>query len=184
MNALGFHIPGMFDKVLDIENCGLQDDLGTRIRNAVRNFCLEHGYTFFDLRNGSGLMRTLIIRNSSIGEWMVNVVFYEDDKEKREQLMCFLSDEFPEITSLVYMINQKANDTVFDREVFVWKGRDYIIEEMEGLRFRVGPKSFFQTNSEQAYHLYEVVRDFAQLTGKSGCMTSISHRHHCQFCGR
>jgi len=165
MDALGFHIPGMFDKVLDIEKCWLQDDLANQIRNAVRSFCLEHGYTFFDLRNQHGLMRTLLIRNSSIGEWMVIVVFYEDDTEKRAPLMDFIAATFPQITSLLYIINRKANDTITDQEVLVWKGRDYIVEEMEGLQFRIGPKSFYQTNSEQAYHLYLVARRFAQLTG-------------------
>lgn len=166
MNALGFHIPGMYDKVLDIQKCWLQDDLANRIRNSVRGYCLEHGYSFFDLRNQGGLMRTLLIRNSSIGEWMVIVVFFEDDREKIERLMGYLASEFPQITSLLYIINQKANDTITDQEVLVWKGRDHIIEEMEGLQFRIGPKSFYQTNSEQAHHLYEVARSFAQLTGE------------------
>lgn len=165
MNALGFHIPGMFDKVLDIDKCWLQDDLSNEIRNSVRSFCVDHGYSFFDLRNQNGLMRTLLIRNSSLGEWMVIVVFFEDDPEKREQLMNHLAAQFPQITSLLYIINQKANDTITDQEVVVWKGRDHIIEEMEGLQFRIGPKSFYQTNSEQAHHLYEVARSFAQLTG-------------------
>lgn len=165
MNAVGFHIPGMFDKVLDIDKCWLMDDLANQIRNSIRSFCLENGYTFFDLRNQNGLMRTLMIRNSSIGEWMVIVVFYEDDQEKREKLMEYLAQQFPQITALLYIINQKANDTITDQEVLVWKGRDYIIEEMEGLQFRIGPKSFYQTNSEQAYHLYQVARNFAQLTG-------------------
>ena len=166
MNALGFHIPGMYDKVLDIEKCWLQDDLANHIRNSIRGYCLEHGYSFFDLRNQAGLMRTLLIRNSSIGEWMVIVVFYEDDREKVEGLMGYLANEFPQITSLLYIINSKANDTITDQEVLVWKGRDHIIEEMEGLQFRIGPKSFYQTNSEQAHHLYEVARSFAQLTGE------------------
>lgn len=166
MNALGFHIPGMYDKVLDIEKCWLQDDLANHIRNSIRGYCLEHGYSFFDLRNQAGLMRTLLIRNSSIGEWMVIVVFYEDDREKIEGLMGYLANEFPQITSLLYIINSKANDTITDQEVLVWKGRDHIIEEMEGLQFRIGPKSFYQTNSEQAHHLYEVARTFAQLTGE------------------
>ena len=165
MNALGFHIPGMFDKVLDIDKCWLQDDLANQIRNSIRSFCLEQGYSFFDLRNQQGLMRTLLIRNSSIGEWMVVVVFFEDNREKRERLMSYIADWFPQITSLLYIINQKANDTITDQEVVTWKGRDYIEEEMEDLRFRIGPKSFYQTNSEQAYHLYEVARSFAQLTG-------------------
>ena len=166
MNALGFHIPGMYDKVLDIQKCWLQDDLANRIRNSVRGYCLEYDYSFFDLRNQGGLMRTLLIRNSSIGEWMVIVVFFEDDREKIEGLMDYLASEFPQITSLLYIINQKANDTITDQEVLVWKGRDHIIEEMEGLQFRIGPKSFYQTNSEQAHHLYELARSFAQLTGE------------------
>lgn len=165
MNALGFHIPGMFDKVLDIDKCWLQDDLSNRIRNAVRKFCLENGYPFFDLRNQTGLMRTLIIRNSSIGEWMVIVAFYEDDKEKREKLMDFIAGEFPQITALLYIVNRKANDTITDQEVITWHGRDHIYEEMEGLRFKIGAKSFFQTNSGQAYNLYKVARDFARLSG-------------------
>ena len=165
MNALGFHIPGMFDKVLDINKCWLQDDLSNQIRNAVREFCLQNDYTFFDLRNQNGLMRTLIVRNTSIGEWMLIVVFYEDDAEKREKLLNFIADKFPQLTSLLYIINQKANDTITDQEVLVWSGRDYIVEEMEGLKFKIGPKSFYQTNSRQAYNLYKIARDFAGLSG-------------------
>ncbi len=165
MNSLGFHIPGMFDKVLDIHKCWLQDDRSNQIRNGIREFCLENNYSFFDLRNQHGLMRTLMIRNSSIGEWMVIVVFYENDEEKREKLMEFIAAEFPWITSLQYVVNQKANDTIFDQEVVTWSGQGYITEEMEGLRFKIGPKSFYQTNSEQTYHLYEVARQFARLEG-------------------
>ena len=165
MNALGFHIPGMFDKVLDIDKCWLQDDLSNQIRNAVREFCLQNDYSFFDLRNQTGLMRTLIIRNTSIGEWMVIVVFYEDDAEKREKLLNFIADKFPQITSLLYIINQKANDTITDQEVICWKGREYIVEEMERLKFKIGPKSFYQTNSRQAYNLYKIAREFAGLSG-------------------
>lgn len=165
MDALGFHIPGMFDKVLDIKKCWLQDDRSNLLRNGIRAFCLENGYSFFDLRNQSGLMRTLMIRNTSIGEWMVIVVFYEDDLEKRTKLMDYIGETFPWVTSLLYVINQKANDTIGDQEVITWKGQDYITEEMEGLRFKIGPKSFYQTNSEQAHHLYEVARRFAQLEG-------------------
>lgn len=165
LSALGFHIPGMFDKVLDIKKCWLMDDLHNDIRNSVREFCLNNKYTFFDLRNQEGLMRTLIIRNTSIGEWMVIVVFYEDDEEKREKLMNHIKAEFPQITSLLYIINQKANDTITDQEVITWSGRDHIFEEMEGLKFKIGPKSFYQTNSEQAYHLYEIARGFAELSG-------------------
>ena len=164
-NAVGFHIPGMFDKVLDINKCWLMDDLQNNIRNSVRKFCLDNDYSFFDLRNQEGLMRTLVVRNTSIGEWMVIVVFYEDDLEKRERLMKFIENEYPRLTSLLYIINQKANDTITDQEVIVWSGRDHIFEEMEGLKFKIGPKSFFQTNSEQAYHLYEIAREFAQLSG-------------------
>ena len=165
MNALGFHIPGMFDKVLDINKCWLMDDLSNKIRNSIRKFCLENDYSFFDLRNQSGLIRNLIIRNTSTGEWMIIVVFYEDDIVKREKLMGFIETEFPQITSLLYIINQKANDTITDQEVITWSGRDHIFEEMEGLKFKIGPKSFYQTNSEQAYHLYEIAREFAQLNG-------------------
>ncbi len=165
MNGLGFHIPGMFDKVLDIDKCWLQDDLSNQIRNAIRTFCLQNEYSFFDLRAQHGLMRTLIIRNSSIGEWMVMVVFYEDNPKKRERLLNFINEKFPQITSLLYIINQKANDTITDQEVITWSGRDCIYEEMEGLRFKIGPKSFYQTNSEQAYNLYKIARRFAQLSG-------------------
>lgn len=165
MNALGFHIPEMFDKVLDINKCWLQEDLSNQIRNSIREFCLQNGYSFFDLREQHGLMRTLIIRNTSIGEWMVVVVFYEDEPEKKEKLLNFLAEKFPQITSLLYIINQKANDTITDQEVVVWKGRDYIVEEMEGLQFKIGPKSFYQTNSRQAYNLYKIARDFAGLSG-------------------
>lgn len=165
MNALGFHIPGMFDKVLDIEKCWLQNDISNRLRNAVRAFCVENDYPFFDLRNQEGLMRTLIVRTSSIGEVMLIVVFYKEDEEKREKLLNFVADAFPQITSLLYIINEKANDTITDQEVIVWKGRDHIFEEMEGLRFKIGAKSFYQTNSQQAYNLYNVARNFAQLTG-------------------
>ena len=164
-NAMGFHIPGMFDKVLNINRCWLMDDLHNSIRNSIREFCLKNDYTFFDLRNQEGMMRNLIIRNTSIGEWMVIVVFFEDDKEKRDRLMEYIITKFPQITSLLYVVNQKANDTITDQEVITWSGRNHIFEEMEGLKFKIGSKSFYQTNSEQAYHLYEVARDFAQLTG-------------------
>ncbi|WP_436418062.1 23S rRNA (uracil(1939)-C(5))-methyltransferase RlmD [Petrimonas sulfuriphila] len=165
MDALGFHIPGMFDKVLDINKCWLQDDLSNQIRNAARDFCLKNNFSFFDLRNQTGLMRTLILRNTSVGEWMVIVVFYEDDAEKREMLLNFLAGKFPQITSLLYIINRKANDTITDQEVICWKGREYIVEEMEGLQFKIGPKSFYQTNSRQAYNLYKIAREFAGLSG-------------------
>ena len=164
-NALGFHIPGMFDKVLDIKYCGLQDDISNRIRLDVRAYAIEKGLEFFDLRAQSGLMRNLIVRTTTTGEVMLIVVFYENRADVITDLLQHIVDTFPEITSLLYIINHKANDTITDQEVICFKGRDYILEEMEGLRFKIGPKSFYQTNSEQAYELYKVVRSFAQLTG-------------------
>lgn len=165
-NALGFHIPNMFDKVLDIKKCWLQDDISNRIRLSIRAFALEHGYEFFDLREQRGLLRNMIVRTASTGEIMLIVVFYEPDHEKIKALMQHVADCFPEITSLLYIVNQKANDTITDQEVHLFRGRDYILETMEGLQFKVGPKSFYQTNSEQAYELYKVARDFAFLTGE------------------
>ncbi len=166
MNALGFHIPGMFDKVLDINKCWLQSELSDRIRLAVREYCRTHeGYPFFDLRNQEGFMRTLMIRTASTGDLMVVVVFYHEDVEHREALLNHLAEQFPEITSLLYVINTKCNDTITDQEVICYRGKDHIIEEMEGLQFKVGPKSFYQTNSDQAYELYKITREFAGLTG-------------------
>lgn len=165
MNALGFHIPGMFDKVLDIQKCWLQSELSNEIRNEIRSFALKNNYTFFDLRNQNGLLRNIIIRTSSTGELMLIVVFYENEPEKIEKLLNHLSEVFPQITSLLYIINQKANDTITDQETILFKGRDHIFEEMEGLKFKIGPKSFYQTNSEQAYELYKIARDFAGLSG-------------------
>lgn len=166
MNGLGFHIPGMFDKVLDIRKCWLQDDISNCVRMAIREFCLtREGYPFFDLRAQEGFMRTLMIRTTSTGNLMVVVVFYQEDKEHREALLSHLKEQFPEITSLQYVINGKANDTITDQEVILFHGKDHIIEEMEGLHFKIGPKSFYQTNSEQAYKLYKIARDFAGLTG-------------------
>ncbi len=166
MNGVGFHIPGMFDKVLDIHKCWLQDDISNRIRLEVKNYCLSHeGYPFFDLRNQEGFMRTLMIRTASTGDLMVVLVFFHEEKAKREALLSHIADCFPQITSLLYVINEKCNDTITDQEVHCFKGKNHIIEEMEGLQFKVGPKSFYQTNSEQAYNLYKVARDFARLTG-------------------
>ncbi len=165
MNALGFHIPGMFDKVLDIHKCWLQDDISNRIRNFIREYCFSKGYTFFDLRNKGGMMRNMFVRTSTTGELMVIIVFYEYMRSEREDLLTAIANEFPEITSLLYIINEKANDTITDQVVMTWSGSDSIYEEMEGLRFKIGPKSFYQTNSEQAYVLYKVARDFAGLTG-------------------
>ena len=166
MNGVGFHIPGMFDKVLDIHKCWLQDAISNKIRLCVKEYCLSHeGYPFFDLRNQEGFVRTLMIRTASTGDLMVVLVFFHEDVERREALLSHLAERFPEITSLMYVINGKCNDTITDQEVLVFKGKDHIIEEMEGLQFKVGPKSFYQTNSEQAYNLYKVAREFAGLTG-------------------
>lgn len=163
MPAVGFHIPGCFDKVLDINKCHLQVDLSNRIRLAIKQFCVDNGYSFHNARAHEGLMRTMVIRTASTGEVMVIVVFNEDDKERINALMSYLQLQFPEITSLIYMINEKWNDSLGDREPICFAGKDHIIEEMEGLKFKVGPKSFYQTNSEQAYELYKVTREFADL---------------------
>ena len=164
-NALGFHIPGMWDKILDINQCHLQEDPSNAIRNAVKTFAVKHDLAFFNTRQQTGLLRTLMIRTSSIGEVMVLIQFFKDDKIKRELLLDFLSETFPQITSLQYVINEKANDTIYDQEVICYKGRDHIFEEMEGLKFKINAKSFYQTNSDQAYQLYKLTREFAGLTG-------------------
>ena len=163
MPAVGFHIPGCFDKVLDIERCHLQDDISNRIRLATKQYCIDHGYTFHNARTHEGLMRTMVVRTASTGEIMVIVVFNENDRERIDALMSYLKEEFKEITSLIYMVNDKWNDSLGDREPICFAGKDHIIEQMEGLQFKVGPKSFYQTNSEQAYELYKVARDFAEL---------------------
>ncbi len=162
-NALGFHIPGAFDKVLDIKKCWLQDDLSNRIRLFVRQYTLDKGYEFYDIKAQQGFMRTLMVRIASTGEVMLIVVFAQDDKEKIEDVMSAIEAEFPQITSLLYVVNQKVNDTIGDQTVVTYRGRDYINEEMEGLQFRIGPKSFYQTNSRQAYELYKVARRMANL---------------------
>jgi 23S rRNA (uracil1939-C5)-methyltransferase len=164
-NALGFHIPGMWDKILDVKKCHLQADPSNAIRNAVKAFAIEHNFEFFNTRNQEGLLRTLMIRTSSTGDIMVVVQFFKDDKEKRELLLNHLATTFPEITSLQYIINEKANDTIYDQDVICYKGEDHIFEEMEGLKFKINAKSFYQTNSDQAYELYKIARDFAGLTG-------------------
>lgn len=165
MNAVGFHIPGQFDKVLDINKCWLQTEDSNEIRNEVRRYALEKGLTFFDLRNQEGFLRTMMIRTSSTGELMVIMVFFHEDKKVQDALLQHIAYKFPQITSLLYIINSKANDTITDQEVLVFKGNECIYEEMEGLKFKIGPKSFYQTNSEQAYELYKVTRNFAKLTG-------------------
>ena len=168
MNAVGFHIPGAFDKVLAIDKCWLQDDISNQIRNAVRDYAYAHNFPFFDLRTQEGLLRNIMIRTSSTGELMVVLqckVTDDEGRRKMEEILQFMADNFPQITSLMYVINNKCNDTIGDLDVEVFKGNDHIFEEMEGLRFKVGPKSFYQTNSEQAYNLYKVAREFAGLTG-------------------
>ena len=168
MNAVGFHIPGAFDKVLAIDKCWLQDDISNQIRNAVRDYAYAHNFPFFDLRTQEGLLRNIMIRTSSTGELMVVLqckVTDDEGRRKMEEILQFMADSFPQITSLMYVINNKCNDTIGDLDVEVFKGNDHIFEDMEGLRFKVGPKSFYQTNSEQAYNLYKVAREFAGLTG-------------------
>ncbi len=163
--ALGFHIPGMFDKVMDVKKCWLQPDPSNAIRLEVRNFSLENGYSFHNSREHSGLMRNLLIRTSSTGEVMVIVVFGEEQTEKIAALMAHLAAKFPEITSLYYVVNTKWNDSISDQTPVLFAGRDHILEQMEGLRFKIGPKSFYQTNSAQALKLYETAREMAGLKG-------------------
>lgn len=163
-DAIGFHITGAFDKILPIDKCWLMDDLNNQIRNEVRDYAIEHGLTFFDLRQQVGLLRDVIIRNSNTGEWMVIVQFHYDEtggEQEAKGLLQHLANTFPQITSLMYLDNQKCNDTIGDQEILTFKGNDHIFETMEDLRFKVGPKSFYQTNTEQAYHLYSVAREFA-----------------------
>jgi 23S rRNA (uracil1939-C5)-methyltransferase len=162
-NALGFHIPGMFDKILDIETCHLQEDPSNAIRNEIKAYALTNNLPFFDLREQTGLLRNIIIRSTSTGEWMLIVSFFYNDKENIKRMMTHLSEKFPRITSLQYVINSKKNDTISDLEIILFKGNDSIYENMEGLKFKIGPKSFYQTNSEQAYALYRITRDFAGI---------------------
>ncbi|MDT7829936.1 23S rRNA (uracil(1939)-C(5))-methyltransferase RlmD [Pricia sp. S334] len=164
-DALGFHIPGMWDKILDIKKCHLQEDPSNAIRLETRNFAINNELSFFNPRHQRGLLRTLMIRTASTGEIMVLVQFFEDDATKRDLLLNHIRDTFPEITSLLYVVNSKGNDTIYDQEVVCHGGRDHIFEEMEGLRFKITAKSFYQTNSDQAYTLYKVARDFAELNG-------------------
>lgn len=164
-NALGFHIPKMWDKILDINTCHLQEDPSNAIRNAIRAFANTNNLTFFNPRANEGLLRTLMIRTASTGEIMVLIQFFENDKTKRELLLDHIYEQFPQITSLQYVINTKANDTIYDQKIQLYKGRDYILEEMEGLKFSINAKSFYQTNSDQAYELYSITRDFAGLNG-------------------
>lgn len=164
-DALGFHVPKMFDKIVDIQKCYLQGDPSNQIRNFIREYAFKNGLTFFDIKNHEGFLRNLIIRTSTTGDLMVILAMYHEDKPEREKLLDTLYKEFPQITSLLYVINGKANDTITDQDIITYKGNDHIYEEMEGLKFKIGPKSFYQTNSEQAYELYKITRDFAELTG-------------------
>ena len=166
--AIGFHITGAFDKILPIEKCWLMDDVQNRIRNEIRDYAIRSGLSFFDLRAQVGLLRDVIFRNSKSGELMVIIQFHYDEtggEREAQALLQHIADKFPEITSLLYLDNQKCNDTIGDQEILTFKGTDHIFELMEDLRFKVGPKSFYQTNTEQAYHLYSVVRELAALTG-------------------
>ncbi len=168
MNAVGFHIPGAFDKILDIDHCYLMDDVNNRIRNDIRQYAFDHGLSFFDLRAQQGLLRGMMLRNSATGELMLLMQFHWTSQHEQQEamaLMQHLSEKFPEVTSLLYVNNLKANDTVGDLDIQTFAGTDFIYETMEGLRFKVGPKSFYQTNTEQAYELYSVARKFAALTG-------------------
>ncbi|MDA3930952.1 MAG: 23S rRNA (uracil(1939)-C(5))-methyltransferase RlmD [Prolixibacteraceae bacterium] len=165
-DSLGFHIPGLYDKIVTINKCWLQGEPSNPIRNAVHKHALENELEYFDIKVQKGLLRNLIIRTSTTGELMVIVSFFRNDKEEIDALMQMLADTFPEITSLMYVINQKGNDTIIDQEILVFKGNDHIFEDMEGIKFKIGPKSFYQTNSEQAYELYKVARDFAQISGE------------------
>ena len=165
-NACGFHIPGMWDKILDVNKCHLQEDPSNAIRNSVKKFALENDITFFNPRQRTGMLRTLMIRISSTGEIMIVIQFFEDDKEKRELLLHHIAESFKEITSLQYIINEKGNDSIYDQDIILFQGRDHIFEEMEGLKFKINAKSFYQTNSSQAYELYKIARDFADLQGE------------------
>jgi 23S rRNA (uracil1939-C5)-methyltransferase len=164
--ALGFHIPGLFDKVLDIGECHLQPEPSNSIKNRVRQFAIENDLTFFDLKEQKGFLRNIVIRNSLDGNVMVILVFFEDDKEKRNRLLDFLAGEFPQITSLQYVINSKKNSSLNDQETILYKGKDHLIEDMDGLKFRIGAKSFYQTNTRQGIVLYRITKEFAELTGK------------------
>lgn len=165
-NALGFHIPGAWDKILDLNKCWLQEDPSNTIRLSTKEFATRNNIPFYNGRSETGLLRSLMIRTASTGEIMVLVQFYYNDQKNRVLLLDHLKTEFPEITSLLYVINEKGNDTIYDQEVICYHGRDHIFEEMEGLKFKINAKSFYQTNSAQAYELYKITRDFAGLTGK------------------
>lgn len=192
MNALGFHVPLRFDKILDIQHCYLQGDPSNIIRNSLREFALQKGISFYDLRAHSGALRNLIIRTASTGELMVIVIFaYAADTDQKD-IMEYLQQNFPQITSLLYVVNQKKNDTIFDQDVHLFAGRDYIYEEMDGLKFQIGPKTFYQTNSAQARELYDIARDFAGFSGNervydlytgAGTIANFVARHVAEVIG-
>lgn len=194
-NAIGFHITGAFDKIYPIEKCWLMDDLCNQIRNEIRDYALNNGISFFDVREQTGLLRDIMIRNSSTGEWMVLVQFKfqeQGDEQRAHDLLQHIGDRFPQITSLLYVNNQKCNDTFSDQKVEVFKGKDHITEMMDKLQFKVAAKSFYQTNTQQAFHLYEVARQLAQLTGKelvydlytgTGTIANFVARHAQQVIG-
>ncbi|MFM8950117.1 MAG: 23S rRNA (uracil(1939)-C(5))-methyltransferase RlmD [Bacteroidota bacterium] len=165
MNGLGFHIPGKFNKVLNVDECWLQDTRSGEIRRYVRNQALKHGYTFYNLKNQGGLLRNLVIRNTTLDEWMVVVVFGENQEDNMQSLLDSIRQEFPWINSLQYVVNTKRNDSLHDQTPILHSGQDHICEQLEQYRFRIGPKSFFQTNSEQALELYRITRNYANLTG-------------------
>ena len=187
-NALGFHAPGRFDKVIDIDTCWLQDDTGNAIRNFVRDYCLKHELPFYDLRDHAGMMRNLMIRNATTGQWMINVIFAQDNKEAREALLEAIYDEF-EPTALNYAVNTKLNDSIYDLDFVAYKGSLVIYEKLNGLEFKISPKSFFQTNTKQAEKLYDVALDFAQIgsndvvydlycgTGTITCLAATQAKH-------
>jgi len=164
-NACGFHIAGMWDKILDVEKCHLQEEPSNEIRNFIKDFGVENNLEFYNPRAQEGLLRTVMIRISSNGEIMVVIQFFKEDKTKRELILNAIADKFPNITSLQYIINSKGNDSIYDQDIILFKGRDHIFEEMEGLKFKINAKSFYQTNSYQAYELYKITRNFADLTG-------------------
>lgn len=194
-NAIGFHITGAFDKIYPIEKCWLMDDLCNQIRNEIRDYALNNGISFFDVREQTGLLRDIMIRNSSTGEWMVLVQFKfqeQGDEQRAHDLLQHIGDRFPQITSLLYVNNQKCNDTFSDQTVEVFKGKDHITEMMDKLQFKVAAKSFYQTNTQQAFHLYEVARQLAKLTGKelvydlytgTGTIANFVARHAQQVIG-
>ncbi len=194
-NAIGFHITGAFDKIYPIEKCWLMDDLCNQIRNEIRDYALNNNISFFDVREQTGLLRDIMIRNSSTGEWMVLVQFKfqeQGDEQRAHDLLQHIGDRFPQITSLLYVNNQKCNDTFSDQTVEVFKGKDHITEMMDKLQFKVAAKSFYQTNTQQAFHLYEVARQLAQLTGKelvydlytgTGTIANFVARHAQQVIG-